>query len=152
MPTARKFSLFAKLPAELRFTIWKISILEHHQDRLVLINYFTQRLICPRSLACSGHFRATVESRNVAIHLYPIRLPVSRVLFRNYPVMESQVDDNAETDFTRYPPQGAVYVSLTRDWRASQHLSTLWRIREFWVEIAKLVSFPVWECATYHVD
>ncbi|KAI1198696.1 hypothetical protein F5X97DRAFT_323175 [Nemania serpens] len=110
------FHLFAKLPPELRVIIWEMSILRHHRDRVLLLNETNKRIVCARKLACSSHFRATSESRQVAIRLYPIRLPllqlgvVDAACFRN-----STVGKDTETDMSKYRPGGAIYVSLEHD-------------------------------------
>ncbi|KAI1756298.1 hypothetical protein F4782DRAFT_550155 [Xylaria castorea] len=114
MASPKKFSLFAQLPPELRIMIWEISILEYHRDRLVPMNEETKRIICFRILACSPHFSATWESRKVATDLYPIRLPVSRMVstVRRIPRV---VDDTIGSDISKYPPKGAIYISFERD-------------------------------------
>ncbi|KAI0188299.1 hypothetical protein EV127DRAFT_434445 [Xylaria flabelliformis] len=109
MTSPMKFPLFPKLPPELRILVWEISILEYHRDRIVQINEFSKRIVCTRYLACSPHFHATWESRKVATDLYPIRLPVSHMVYTDgfYCIVEDWVD----TDSSKYPPQGAIYVS-----------------------------------------
>ncbi|KAI0425231.1 hypothetical protein F5Y09DRAFT_346926 [Xylaria sp. FL1042] len=94
-----------------------MSILEHHRDRLVPMNEQTQRIICIRNLACSSHFYATWESRQAATSLYPIRLPVSRMvdhLDTGCGIL-TVVNDHSETDVSRYPSEGAIYISTDLD-------------------------------------
>ncbi|KAI0973803.1 hypothetical protein F4678DRAFT_410528 [Xylaria arbuscula] len=112
MSPSEHFPLFAKLPPELRILIWKMSILEHNRDRLVPYNRRTKRIVCIRSLECSSHFRATLESRQVATELYPIRLPVSFTLYLIRPEDGEHlaIDDYVDTD-----PQGAIYISTYHD-------------------------------------
>ncbi|KAK5625715.1 hypothetical protein RRF57_001431 [Xylaria bambusicola] len=111
MASSNSFPLFSKLPTELRFIIWEISVLDHHRDRLVLLNESTKRVICFRKLACSPHFRATSESRKVAMNLYPVRLPVYRMLYTGYN-KNDQVNNN---EVSIQPLPGAIYVNLARD-------------------------------------
>ncbi len=114
MSSLKDFPLFAKLPAELRIRIWEESILDQHRDRLVPVNHFTRRVICISNLKCSGPFGATSESRKVAMDLFPIRLPVSRRIKENHGP-DDEVDDNKNTDDTKYTPEGVVYVSPILD-------------------------------------
>ncbi|KAI0517858.1 hypothetical protein F5B22DRAFT_645563 [Xylaria bambusicola] len=114
MSSSSSFPLFSKLPTELRILIWEISILDHHRDRLVLVNQTTKRAICFRKLACSPHFSATSESRGVAMELYPVKLPVSQMLYNEYH-LDDRVDDNEDTDVSKYPSKGAIYISLAQD-------------------------------------
>ncbi|KAI0191326.1 hypothetical protein F4808DRAFT_476357 [Astrocystis sublimbata] len=79
MAPLREFTVFPKLPAELRQIIWEFAILEHNHNRLVPVNQHTKRILCFRHLACSPHFRANFESRSVAKRLYPLRLRVTGV-------------------------------------------------------------------------
>lgn len=116
MASPEEFHFFAKLPSELRIITWEMSILRHHRDRVVFLNELTKRIICIQKLACSSHFRATSESRQVAIHLYPIRLPVSWAAVWDVCLREDTVvDDDTETDMSKYRPEGVVYVSLKHD-------------------------------------
>ncbi|KAI1264499.1 hypothetical protein F5Y18DRAFT_82868 [Xylariaceae sp. FL1019] len=74
------FPLFPSLPAELRLMIWKFAILMDNRDRLVLLNDVTKRIICTSSLIIP-HLQVNVECRHVALGLYPLRLPVSSMIF-----------------------------------------------------------------------
>ncbi|KAI0855942.1 hypothetical protein F4860DRAFT_519363 [Xylaria cubensis] len=96
MASPKEFSLFAKLPAELRIIIWEMSILEYHRDRLVPLQDITI-IMCIRKLACSPHFYVTWESRKVATDLYPIRLPI------------------INTDSRDCQHKGAIYISTEHD-------------------------------------
>ncbi|KAI8949851.1 hypothetical protein F4801DRAFT_551319 [Xylaria longipes] len=108
MASPTKFPLFAKLAPELRILTWEISILDYHRDRLVLIHEFTKRILCIRNLACSPHFHATWESRKVAMDLYPIRLPVTRMV-------APRLYRRVEGDLSNDPHRGAVYISTDHD-------------------------------------
>ncbi|KAI1744996.1 hypothetical protein F4680DRAFT_467254 [Xylaria scruposa] len=107
MASPEGFSLFPKLPAELRIMIWEMSILEHNRDRLVPVQVVTQRVVCTYNLACSPHFSATWESRKVATDLYPIRLP--RIIRSN------AVNTSLDSDLNKYPSKGAIYISTEHD-------------------------------------
>ncbi|KAI0107759.1 hypothetical protein GGR51DRAFT_559092 [Nemania sp. FL0031] len=107
MASSKKFPSFAKLPAELRIFIWEISILEHYHNRLVPMNMLAKTIICIRNLANSAHFRATWESRKVAMDLYPIRLPVLRITSPGYRVLE--------IDANNYQSHRVVYISADYD-------------------------------------
>ncbi|KAI1120314.1 hypothetical protein F5Y10DRAFT_258684 [Nemania abortiva] len=95
--------------------IWEISTLEDNHSRLVPFNPITKRVICIRNLACSPHFRATLESRQVAMHLYPIRLPVSTVVQPGKGLAFHIVDDDEETDMSKYSCHGAIYINIDCD-------------------------------------
>ena len=41
MSSTMEFHLFNNLPPELRVAIWKLAILEHNRDRLLLVNDYT---------------------------------------------------------------------------------------------------------------
>ncbi|KAI0860384.1 hypothetical protein F4860DRAFT_479656 [Xylaria cubensis] len=112
MTSPMRFPLFPKLPPELRILVWEMSILEYHQDRLVQIDEYSKSIICTQYmqyLACSPHFHATWESRKVATDLYPIRLPVPHMVYTDK--SRRVVEDYDDTDSSKYPPQGAIYVS-----------------------------------------
>ncbi|KAI0427091.1 hypothetical protein F5Y09DRAFT_317154 [Xylaria sp. FL1042] len=76
MSSLTQFPLFNMLPAELRISVWEISILDHNRDRTVTFHDETKRFMYTRNIACSPHFYVSVESRQVATSLYPIRLPM----------------------------------------------------------------------------
>ncbi|KAI1396187.1 hypothetical protein F4819DRAFT_145779 [Hypoxylon fuscum] len=110
MSLLTEFPSFPDLPPELRLAIWEFSILDHNRDRLVPICSVTKGVIrVTHILACSPHFRAASESREVAKHLYPIQLPVfvvpekrknNRLIIGNY-------DDGVQ--------KGVIYISTDRD-------------------------------------
>ncbi|KAI6081702.1 hypothetical protein F4821DRAFT_18755 [Hypoxylon rubiginosum] len=115
-----EFPLFTRLPVELRLAIWKFSILDHNQDRLVPINEKTKRVICITNIANPPHFRVLSESRQVARELYPIRLPVFfKVVCDSSqtavsPAERDHVVDEDGDDATD-ECKGHVYVSLEYD-------------------------------------
>lgn len=108
MASVKEFLLFARLPPELRFMIWKMSILEYHHNRILPVNESTNRIICIRNLACSAHFSATRESRQIATHLYPIRLSVSKMV-KEEGGLQSVKENN------EYPSRGSIYISTKHD-------------------------------------
>ncbi|KAI3334671.1 hypothetical protein F4824DRAFT_501652 [Ustulina deusta] len=90
MAPPKEFHLFAKLPPELRMAIWRTSILDYTRDR-------------------------TSESREIAIGLYPIRLPVSRVVSGRNDGVFFIVNEDAEIESEGNPPHGVVHISAKRD-------------------------------------
>ncbi|KAI0554397.1 hypothetical protein F4679DRAFT_596387 [Xylaria curta] len=106
MASPEGFSLFPKLPAELRIMIWEMSILEHNRDRLIPVDEMPRRIVCIRNLACSPHFSATWESRKVATDLYPIRLPC---------ITRKNIVNNRDPDASKHPSKGAIYISTEHD-------------------------------------
>ncbi|KAI1327025.1 hypothetical protein F5Y16DRAFT_421211 [Xylariaceae sp. FL0255] len=79
------------------------------------MNEVTKRIICTANLV-SPHFRVTSESREVAMRLYPIRLPVSQMITSATFFDGRRVDDSVETDVSQYPHQGgAVYINTELD-------------------------------------
>ena len=115
MSSPKEFHLFNQLPAELRVAIWKLAILDHNRDRLLLVNEHTNRIMCIQNNACSPHFRVSSESRDVARDLYPIRLPVFS-LQKSHPQDPMHIYVVEDADLVgRAPPQHAVYISTEHD-------------------------------------
>ncbi|KAI0446152.1 hypothetical protein F4803DRAFT_547400 [Xylaria telfairii] len=109
MTSLTEFPLFARLPAELRFMVWEMSILEYHHDRIVPIDDYTTRVVCIRNLACSPHFSATWESRQIATRLYPIQLPVSKMIDKESGRWGAVIQHD------NYTPRGTIYISPKHD-------------------------------------
>ena len=110
-----EFHPFNNLPAELRVAIWKLAILEHNRDRMVLVNEHTLKIIGTKNIACSPHFRVSSESREVALVLYPLRLPL-HWLQRTHPDsggIHYVAEDATLSD--EPPTQHAIYINTERD-------------------------------------
>ncbi|KAI1121902.1 hypothetical protein F5Y10DRAFT_287959 [Nemania abortiva] len=108
MESERAFPLFGKLATEIRLMIWELAILEENRDRLVPISKANMRIHCLPNLKCSSCFLVAKESREVAIRLYPMRIPVLRV-----------DPHNAEDVYLSISPvegnQKAIYINLDLD-------------------------------------
>ncbi|KAI0539692.1 hypothetical protein GGR58DRAFT_499926 [Xylaria digitata] len=115
MSSLKEFTLFSKLPRELRDMVWKESILDYKPNRVVLIHKHNKMIICSGNVRCSPHFHATRESREIAKEFYNIRLSVSWVVNSWVRGISFIVDEDAEIRVGQNSPKGVVYISAEHD-------------------------------------
>ncbi|KAI1419257.1 hypothetical protein F5Y12DRAFT_794276 [Xylaria sp. FL1777] len=115
MASPTEFPLFPMLPPELRRLIWSESILDHNHERLVPIHEETKRVVCTSKLASPTPFYTTSESRAAAIALYPVQLPVSRIVSARDTGLASIVNEAVGMDSDENLPHGTIYISLELD-------------------------------------